>query len=238
MTLFIATTPKLAAFAMMIRLLVEGLGELQPYWQDMLIMLAVLSITLGNVVAIAQTNLKRMLAYSTISHVGFILLGVISGTGSGYAGSLFYALTYTLMTLAAFGIIILMSRRGFEAEEIDDYKGLSKKQPWYALMTLIVMFSMAGIPPLVGFYAKLAVIKSIVDVGLLSVAVWVVLMSVIGAFYYLRVIKVMYFDSVTEEHEVDAPADMQLMVSTNTIAILALGIFPGSLMALCVSVFL
>jgi|TARA_B110000259_G_C14024409_1_gene404152 NADH-quinone oxidoreductase subunit N len=238
MTLFIATTPKLAAFAMMIRLLVEGLGELQPYWQDMLIMLAVLSITLGNVVAIAQTNLKRMLAYSTISHVGFILLGVISGTGSGYAGSLFYALTYTLMTLAAFGIIILMSRRGFEAEEIDDYKGLSKKQPWYALMTLIVMFSMAGIPPLVGFYAKLAVIKSIVDVGLLSVAVWVVLMSVIGAFYYLRVIKVMYFDSVTEEHEVDAPADMQLMISTNAIAILALGIFPGSLMALCVSVFL
>ena len=238
MTLFIATTPKLAAFAMMIRLLVEGLGELQPYWQDMLLMLAVLSITLGNVVAIAQTNLKRMLAYSTISHVGFILLGVISGTESGYAGSLFYALTYTLMTLAAFGIIILMSRRGFEAEEIDDYKGLSKKHPWYALMTLIVMFSMAGIPPLVGFYAKLAVIKSIVDVGLLSVAVLVVLMSVIGAFYYLRVIKVMYFDSVVEEHEVDAPADMQLMLSTNAIAILALGIFPGSLMALCVSIFL
>jgi len=238
MTLFIATTPKLAAFAMMIRLLVEGLGELQPYWQDMLIMLAVLSITLGNVVAIAQTNLKRMLAYSTISHVGFILLGVISGTESGYAGSLFYALTYTLMTLAAFGIIILMSRRGFEAEEIDDYKGLSKKHPWYALMTLIVMFSMAGIPPLVGFYAKLAVIKSIVDVGLLSVAVLVVLMSVIGAFYYLRVIKVMYFDSVAEEHEVDAPTDMQLMLSTNAIAILVLGIFPGSLMALCVSIFI
>ena len=238
MTLFIATTPKLAAFAMMIRLLVEGLGELQPYWQDMLIMLAVLSITLGNVVAIAQTNLKRMLAYSTISHVGFILLGVISGTESGYAGSLFYALTYTIMTLAAFGIIILMSRRGFEAEEIDDYKGLSKKHPWYALMTLIVMFSMAGIPPLVGFYAKLAVIKSIVDVGLLSVAVLVVLMSVIGAFYYLRVIKVMYFDSVAEEHEVDAPTDMQLMLSTNAIAILALGIFPGSLMALCVSIFI
>jgi len=237
MTLFIATTPKLAAFAMMIRILVEGLGELQPYWQDMLIMLAVLSVILGNIVAIAQTNLKRMLAYSTISHVGFILLGIISGTEAGYAGSLFYALTYALMTLAAFGMIILMSRRGFEAEEIEDYKGLSKRHPWFALMMLIVMFSMAGIPPLVGFYAKLAVIQSIVDVGLVSVAVLVVVMSVIGAFYYLRVIKVMYFDTSDEATVIDAPTDMQMMVSANAVAVLALGILPGSLMALCVSVF-
>jgi len=237
MTLFIATTPKLAAFAMMIRILVEGLGDLQPYWQDMLIMLAVLSVVLGNIVAIAQTNLKRMLAYSTISHVGFILLGIISGTDGGYAGSLFYALTYALMTLAAFGMIMLMSRRGFEAEEIDDYKGLSKRHPWFALMMLIVMFSMAGIPPLVGFYAKLAVIKSIVDVGLVSVAVLVVVMSVIGAFYYLRVIKVMYFDTSDEVTVIDAPTDMRLMVSANAVAVLGLGILPGSLMALCVSVF-
>jgi NADH-quinone oxidoreductase subunit N len=237
MTLFIATTPKLAAFAMMIRILVEGLGELQPYWQDMLIMLAALSVILGNVVAIAQTNIKRMLAYSTISHVGFILLGVISGTEAGYAGSLFYALTYALMTLAAFGMVILMSRRGFEAEEIKDYKGLSKRHPWFALMMLIVMFSMAGIPPLVGFYAKLAVLKSIVDVGLISLAVLVVLMSVIGAFYYLRVIKVMYFDTADEAFEIDAPTDMRVMVSANAVAVLALGVLPGSLMALCVNVF-
>jgi len=237
MTLFIATTPKLAAFAMMIRLLVEGLGDIQQYWQDMLIMLSVLSVILGNVVAIAQTNMKRMLAYSTISHVGFILLGIISGTEAGYAGSLFYALTYTLMTLAAFGMIILMSRRGFEAEEISDYKGLSQRHPWFALMMLIVMFSMAGIPPLVGFYAKLAVIKSIVDVELMSVAILVVLMSVIGAFYYLRVIKVVYFDKADEAYEIDAPTDMRIMVSANAMAVLGLGIFPGALMALCASVF-
>jgi len=238
MTLFIATTPKLAAFAMMIRLLVEGLGDLQMYWQDMLVMLSVLSVVLGNIVAIAQTNLKRMLAYSTISHIGFILLGIISGTDEGYAGSLFYALTYTLMTLAAFGMIILMSRRGFEAEEIADYKGLSQRHPWFALMMLIVMFSMAGIPPLVGFYAKLAVIKSIVDIGLISVAVLVVVISVIGAFYYLRVIKVMYFDEAEEAYEIDAPTDMRMMVSANAIAVLGLGLFPGSLMALCASVFM
>ena len=238
MTLFIATTPKLAAFAMMIRLLVEGLGDLQMYWQDMLVMLSVLSVVLGNIVAIAQTNLKRMLAYSTISHVGFILLGIISGTDEGYAGSLFYALTYTLMTLAAFGMIILMSRRGFEAEEIADYKGLSQRHPWFALMMLIVMFSMAGIPPLVGFYAKLAVIKSIVDIGLISVAVLVVVISVIGAFYYLRVIKVMYFDEAEEAYEIDAPTDMRIMVSANAVAVLGLGLFPGSLMALCASVFM
>ncbi len=237
MTLFIATTPKLAAFAMMIRILVEGLGELQPYWQDMLIMLAVLSVVLGNIVAIAQTNLKRMLAYSTISHVGFILLGIISGTETGYAGSLFYALTYAVMTLAAFGMIILMSRRGFEAEEIDDYKGLSRRHPWFALMMLIVMFSMAGIPPLVGFYAKLAVIQAIVEIGLVSIAVLVVVMSVIGAFYYLRIIKVMYFDTAEEATVIDAPTDMRMMVSVNAMAVLALGILPGSLMALCVSVF-
>lgn len=237
MTLFIATTPKLAAFAMMIRLLVEGLGEMQQYWQDMLILLAVLSVVLGNIVAIAQSNIKRMLAYSTISHVGFILLGIISGTEGGYAGSLFYALSYAVMTLAAFGIIILMSRRGFEAEELADYKGMSKQHPWFAFMMLIVMFSMAGIPPLVGFYAKLAVIKSIIDIELISVAVLVVVMSVIGAFYYLRVIKVMYFDEVEAENMLDAPADMQLMVSVNSLAVLGMGIFPGTLMALCANVF-
>lgn len=236
-TLFIATTPKIAAFAMMIRLLVDGLADIQQYWQDMLIMLSVLSIIVGNIVAIAQTNLKRMLAYSTISHVGFILLGILSATSEGFAASMFYAITYTIMTLAAFGMIILMSRRGFEAENIEDFKGLGKRNPWYALMMLIVMFSMAGIPPMVGFYAKLAVIKSVIDVELMSVAIVAVLMSVIGAYYYLRVIKVMIFDEPMDYEVLHAPADMRIMMSANALGVLALGLFPGSLMAICATVF-
>jgi NADH-quinone oxidoreductase subunit N len=236
-TLFIAAAPKIAAFAMAIRLLVEGLGDAQLYWQDMLIMLSVLSMIIGNVVAIAQTNIKRMLAYSTISHIGFILLGLISGSAEGYAASMFYALVYSLMSMGGFGMIILLSRQGFEADNIDDYKGLSKRNPWYALMMLILMFSMAGIPPLIGFYAKLTVIKSIVDVNLISIAIVAVLMSVIGAFYYLRIIKVMYFDTPEQHQVLEAPVDMQLMISANALAVLILGIFPGSLLALCASVF-
>jgi len=238
-TLFIATAPKIAAFAMAIRLLVDGLGDVQQHWQGMLIMLSVLSMIIGNVVAIAQTNFKRMLAYSTISHVGFILLGILSGTQAGYAASMFYALVYALMSLGAFGMIILMSRQGFEADNIDDYKGLSSRNPWYALMMLILMFSMAGIPPLVGFYAKLTVIKSIVDINLISVAIVAVMMSVIGAFYYLRIIKVMYFDKPEAEQEIalQAPIDMKVMISVNALAVLALGLFPGSLLAVCARVF-
>lgn len=237
MTLFIATAPKIAAFAMLIRLMVDGLGDLHQHWQGMLIILAVLSMIIGNVVAIAQTNLKRMLAYSTISHVGFLLLGVLSGSNEGYAASMFYALVYALTSLGGFGMIILMSRQGFEAEEIDDYKGLSERSPWFAFMMLILMFSMAGIPPMVGFYAKLAVIKSIINADLLSVAIIAVLMSVVGAYYYLRMIKVMYFDSPIEEHKIHAPKDMCIMLSTNALFVLALGIFPGSLMAICITVF-
>jgi len=236
-TLFIATAPKIAAFAMAIRLLVDGLGDIHQHWQGMLIMLSVLSMIIGNVVAIAQTNLKRMLAYSTISHVGFILLGILSGSQEGYAAAMFYALVYSLMSLGAFGMIILLSRQGFEADTIDDYKGLSERNPWYALMMLILMFSMAGIPPLVGFYAKLTVIKAVVDINLISVAIVAVLMSVIGAFYYLRIIKVMYFDQPVEQHKLEAPADMRVMISANALAVLALGVFPGSLMAICVAVF-
>lgn len=236
-TLFIATAPKIAAFAMAIRLLVDGLGDVHQHWQGMLIMLSVLSMIIGNVVAIAQTNLKRMLAYSTISHVGFILLGILSGSQEGYAASMFYALVYSLMSLGGFGMIILLSRQGFEADNMDDYKGLSERNPWYALMMLILMFSMAGIPPLVGFYAKLTVIKSVVDINLISVAVVAVLMSVIGAFYYLRIIKVMYFDKPVEQHKLEAPADMRVMISANALAVFALGLFPGSLMAICVAVF-
>lgn len=236
-TLFIATAPKIAAFAMAIRLLVDGLGDAQQYWQGMLIMLSVLSMIIGNVVAIAQTNLKRMLAYSTISHIGFILLGILSGSQEGYAAAMFYALVYTLMSLGSFGMIILMSRQGFEADNIDDYKGLSERNPWFALMMLILMFSMAGIPPLVGFYAKLFVIKSIVDINLISVAIVAVLMSVIGAFYYLRIIKVMYFDKPDQQAELQAPTDMRIMISVNGLAVLALGIFPGAVLAICIATF-
>jgi NADH-quinone oxidoreductase subunit N len=236
-TLFIATAPKIAAFAMAIRLLVDGLGDAHQYWQDMLIMLSVLSMIIGNVVAIAQTNLKRMLAYSTISHIGFILLGILSGSQAGYAASMFYALVYSLMSLGGFGMIILLSRQGFEADNIDDYKGLSKRNPWYALMMLILMFSMAGIPPLVGFYAKLTVIKSIIDIDLVSVAIIAVVMSVIGTFYYLRIIKVMYFDTPVQNELLEAPTDMRVMISANALTVLLLGIFPGALLALCASVF-
>lgn len=236
-TLFIATAPKVAAFAMAIRILVDGLGDVHQHWQGMLIMLSVLSMIIGNVVAIAQTNLKRMLAYSTISHVGFILLGVLSGSQQGYAAAMFYALVYSLMSLGGFGMIILLSQQGFEADSIDDYKGLSQRNPWYALMMLILMFSMAGIPPLVGFFAKLTVIKAIIDINLVSVAIVAVLMSVIGAFYYLRIIKVMYFEKPEQNQLLEAPTDMRLMISANALTVLALGIFPGALLAICISVF-
>lgn len=237
MTLFIAAAPKVAAFAMIIRLLAEGLLDLQHYWQDMLVMLAVLSMIIGNVVAIAQSNLKRMLAYSTISHVGFLLMGVLSGTDEGFAASLFYTLIYAMMTLGAFGMILLLSRQGFEAENIDDFKGLSDKQPWFALMMLILMFSMAGIPPLAGFYAKLAVIKAVIDVDLVMVALVAVVTSVIGAFYYLRVIKVMFFDKPVVGHQLEASSTMQIMLSANVLMVLGLGIFPGILMKICSLVF-
>lgn len=236
-TLFIAAAPKVAAFALLIRLLVDGLIDLQTYWQPMLMLMAVLSMIIGNVVAIAQTNIKRMLAYSTISHVGFLLMGVLSGTEAGYAASLFYTLIYALMTLATFGVILLMSRYGFEADNIDDYKGLSSQHPWLALLMMILMFSMAGIPPLAGFYAKLGVIKAVVDVDMMAVALIAVVMSVIGAFYYLRVIKVMYFDKTEEKHEFNYSGPAAFVLSLNTLLVLALGIFPGLLMSICSTVF-
>jgi len=238
MTLFVATAPKIAAFALLIRMLVDGLGDLHAQWQDMVIMLAVLSMIVGNLLAIAQTNLKRMLAYSTISHVGFLLLGLVAGTNAGYAAAMFYTLVYALMTAGGFGMILLMSRQGFEAEEIADYKGLSRRQPWFALMMLLLMFSMAGIPPLAGFYAKLTVVKAVVDVNLIAVAVIAVLMSVIGAFYYLRMIKVMYFDAPDSPHLLEAGATVKLLFSTNVLAVLALGVFPGALLTLCTQVFM
>lgn len=237
MTLFLAAAPKIAAFGMLIRLLVDGLGTLHEHWQAMLIMLSVLSLIVGNLLAIAQTNLKRMLAYSTISHVGFLLLGILSGTDDGYAAAMFYTLVYALMTTGAFGMILLLSREGHEAEEITDFQGLGRRQPWFAVIMLLLMFSMAGIPPLAGFYAKLTVIKAVVDINLLSVAIVAVVMSVIGAFYYLRVIKVMFFDEPKVSHDLQPAPLMQMLLSANGLFVLALGLFPGALLSICHTVF-
>lgn len=232
-TLYIGSAPKLAAFAMLMRLLVDGLPELHQEWQGMLIILSVLSMGLGNLLAIAQQNIKRMLAYSTISHVGFLILGVLTGTESGYAAAMFYTLSYVLMALGGFGIILLLSRRGFEADNLDDYRGLNERSPWYAFMMLILMFSMAGVPPFLGFWAKLAVLEEIVAAGMLWLAIVGVMFSVIGAFYYLRIVKLMYFDTSEDKSRLEAGFDLRLMLSLNALAVLVLGLFPGGLLAVC-----
>jgi NADH-quinone oxidoreductase subunit N len=236
-TLFIGTVPKLAAIALAIRILVDGLGPLASSWQAMLGILAVLSLGIGNVVAIAQTNIKRMLAYSTIGHVGFIFLGLLTGTQEGLRASLFYTIVYVLMAAAAFGVVILLSRRGFEAEELDDFKGLNQRSPWFASMMLIIMVSMIGVPPLAGFYAKWWVLASVIDAGHLWLAIVGVLFSVVGAFYYLRVIKLMYFDEAIDSQGLQAPFDLRLALSANAILILLLGLFPDRLIAICTQVF-
>jgi NADH-quinone oxidoreductase subunit N len=232
-TLYISTVPKIAAFAMTIRLLADGMQGLHGQWLHMLVILAVLSMVIGNIVAIAQTNIKRMLAYSTIAHVGFLLLGVLAGTGAGYAASMFYVIVYALMSMGGFGMIILLSRAGFEADRLEDFKGLNQRSPWFAAMMLILMFSMAGVPPTVGFYAKLSVLKSVIDVDMVWLAVVAVIMSVIGAYYYLRVVKYMYFDDAEDSTPLRASADMRLVMSANGMAILLLGILPGPLMGVC-----
>ncbi len=234
-TLYIASAPKIAAFAMVMRLLVETMPGLQSDWQTMLIMLAVLSMAIGNVIAIAQTNLKRMLAYSTISHVGFILLGIIAADKAGYSAAMFYTITYAITSLGAFGVIILMSRNGFEADQLDDYKGLNQRNPWYAFVMLILMFSMAGVPPTVGFFAKLWVLEAVINNDMTWLAIVAVFFSVIGAFYYIRMVKLMYFDAPEDEQVLEGSADMRLALSLNGIVVLGLGLFPGSLMALCVA---
>ncbi|MBU0594845.1 MAG: NADH-quinone oxidoreductase subunit NuoN [Pseudomonadota bacterium] len=232
-TLFIGSAPKIAAFAFVMRLLVEGLQGLVQDWQGMLVIMAVLSMAIGNIVAIAQTNIKRMLAYSTISHMGFLLLGFLSGSLNGYSSSMFYVLVYVLMSVGGFGMVLLMSRQGFEAENLDDFKGLNQRKPWYAFMMLLFMFSMAGIPPTVGFYAKLSVLQAALQAGFLWLVVAAVLFSVIGAFYYLRIIKLMYFDAPLDDTPIRPEGDMAILMSTNGLAVLALGIMPQPLMALC-----
>ena len=235
-TLYLGTAPKIAAFAMVMRLLVEGLGDLHDQWQNMLILLAAASIAIGNVIAIAQGNVKRMLAYSTISHVGFILLGILAGTESGYSSAMFYVVVYALMGLGGFGMIILLSRAGFEADKLEDFKGLNERSPWMAFMMLILLFSMAGVPPTVGFYAKLSVLQSIVDVGLVWLAVFAVVFSVVGAFYYLRLVKIMYFDKPEDTSPIQAGMDMRIVLSANSLSVLFLGLFPAALMQWCIAV--
>jgi NADH-quinone oxidoreductase subunit N len=233
-TLLVGAAPKIAAFAFVMRLLAFGLQGMTADWQQMLAVLAVASIALGNIVAIAQTNIKRMLAYSTISHMGFMLLGIMAGTDNGYSSAMFYMLAYVLMTLGSFGMILLLSRAGFEAENLDDFKGLNRKSKWYAFMMLVVMFSLTGLPPTVGFFAKLSVLQAALEAGYVWLVVFAVLLSVVGAFYYLRVVKVMYMDEPAGEITLDARTEARWMLSATGIAILALGILPGPLMDLCV----
>jgi len=237
-TLFLAAAPKLGSFALAFRLLAEGLGAVHATgWQDMITMVAVLSIIVGNVVAIAQTNIKRMLAYSTISHVGFILLGILAGTSQGYAAALYYTITYVIMSVGGFGMIILLSRKGFEADSLEDFKGLNARSPWFAAVMLMLMFSMAGVPPFVGFWAKLAVIQAVLDIGSLWLAIVAVALSVVGAYYYLRVVKLMYFDEPTDKAALQGGGGaMRFVLSLNGLAVLALGLYPGLLLALCARV--
>jgi NADH-quinone oxidoreductase subunit N len=233
-TMLISSVPKLAAFAFVIRILVLALPSLAVDWQQMLMIMAVLSIIIGNITAIAQTNLKRMLAYSTISHVGFLLYGLMSATINGFIFAMFYVVSYVLMTLAGFGIILLLSRKGFEADKLDDLKGLNQRSPWHAFLMLIVMFSMAGVPPTLGFYAKFSVLQAALAAGFLWLVVFAVLMAVIGAFYYLRVIKLMYFDEPIDHHPIEAPMDMRIVLGFNALALLVVGIMPEKLMEICI----
>ncbi|OQW95995.1 MAG: NADH-quinone oxidoreductase subunit N [Beggiatoa sp. IS2] len=235
-TLFIGSAPKLAAFAMVMRLLVEGMQALHADWQGMLILLAILSMGTGNIIAIAQTNLKRMLAYSTISHVGFLLLGILTGTAAGYAASMFYVIVYALMSLGGFGVILLLSRKGFEADRLEDLKGLNERNSWYAFIMLILMLSMAGVPPLLGFWAKWSVLSQVVQAGMVWLAIVAVSFAIIGAFYYLRIIKLMYFDPAEDNTPIEADLQMQVALSINGLVILVLGILPHSLMKVCLGV--
>ena len=233
-TLFVATAPKIASFALAFRLLAGGLGNIVDTWAQMLAILAVLSALLGNVIAIAQTNLKRMLAYSAIGNVGFILLGFVAGTEQGYEAALYYTITYVIMTLGSFGVILLAGRRGFEADELDDYKGLHARDPLLALMMMMLMFSTAGIPPFVGFWAKLQIFEALWASNHLALVVFAAAVSVIGVFYYLRVVKLMYFDAPNASAPpAESHPGVRLALGLNALAVLVLGLFPESLLSLC-----
>ncbi|MFK8053366.1 MAG: NADH-quinone oxidoreductase subunit NuoN [Woeseiaceae bacterium] len=241
-TIYLGSLSKIASFALTARILIDGLPLLYEQWHQMLMVVAILSLALGNIVAIAQTNIKRMLAYSTISHVGFILLGFFAGSSEGYQAALFYTLTYVFTAAGAFGMIVLLSRVGHEADQLDDFRGLNARSPWMAAMMSCFMLGMAGIPPWVGFWAKLHVIEAVLDAGrvagdsatlFLAVAIIMVLFSVVGAYYYLRVLKFMYFDEPKDAEAIEASFDMRAALSVNGLAVLGLGIAPGGLLALC-----
>ena len=235
-TLYLGSVSKVAAFALAWRFLVEALGPLHDSWRDMLIVLCVLSLVIGNVVAIVQPNLKRMFAYSTVSHVGYIFMGFIAGTEEGIQAAMYYTVVYVLMAAAAFGMIILLARKGFEADRLEDFKGLNARSPWFAFVMLMIMFSMAGVPPFVGFYAKLVVLAAVVDVGLTWLAAVGVLFAVVGAYYYLRVVWYMYFAEATDRAPLAPAADMKLILTAVALALLILGIFPAGLLDLCARV--
>jgi NADH-quinone oxidoreductase subunit N len=232
-TVFIGTASKLAAFGLIMRVLPEALAASQPDWSQMLVVLAVLSMAIGSIVAIAQTNIKRMLAYSTISHVGFVLLGILSGTAQGYQAAMFYMISYVIVASGAFGMILLLARQGFEADRLVDFKGLNARSPWFAGMMAILMFSLAGVPPFVGFWAKLGVVQAVLGVSYTWLAVVAVLFSVVGAFFYLRIVKLMYFDDPTDSTEIGGSALMRTVLSANALLVFALGVVPGALIALC-----
>jgi NADH-quinone oxidoreductase subunit N len=242
-TLLLGAAPKLASFAMIIRILVEGLGPLWFDWQQMLLVLAVLSLALGNLTAIAQTNLKRMLAYSTIAQLGFVLLGMMSGVVGGntanaapaYSAAMYYVITYVLTTLGSFGVIMMLARSGFEAEELADFRGLARRSPWYAIVMTALMFSLAGVPPAMGFMAKWAILQSVVATGQYWLALVAVLFSLIGAFYYLRVVKTMWFDEAVDASPIVTPLDMRVVLSLNGVLVVVLGIASGPLLAACLN---
>jgi NADH-quinone oxidoreductase subunit N len=243
-TLVIGSGPKVAAFAMAVRVLVNGLPDLAGDWQEMLAVLALVSMAIGNITAIAQSNLKRMLAYSTIAHMGFMLLGLLSGVIGGnrlsapdaYSAALFYVIVYVIMSVGAFGVLLYLSRAGFDCENLDDLKGLSKTNPWYAFIMGVLMFSLAGIPPTAGFYAKFAVLAAAVTAGYVWLAVAAVVLSLIGAFYYLRIVKLMYFDDPKEGAVAPGHPEMRGLLSTNGLLLLFFGIVPQPLMGLCFEV--
>jgi NADH-quinone oxidoreductase subunit N len=234
-TLFIGSAPKLAAFGMAWRLLDGGAGQLDDWWRDIIAWLAVASLAVGNIIAIAQTNIKRMLAYSTISHVGFLFMALSNPGPGGYAAAMFYAISYALMSAGAFAAVIMLSRNGYEAEQISDFAGLGRRHPWQAFLVLLLMASLAGLPPMFGFWAKLAVLQAAIDGGMLWLAIVGVVFAVIGAYYYLRVIKVMYFDPADESSKAGLMSDPQLrlLLSANALLMLALGLFSGPLIAWC-----
>jgi NADH-quinone oxidoreductase subunit N len=232
-TVFIGTASKLAAFAMAMRLLPEALGSAQADWGQMLVVLSVLSMAIGNIVAIAQSNLKRMLAYSTISHVGYVILGILSGTAQGYQAAMFYMISYVIVASGAFGMILLLARQGFEADKLADFKGLNARSPWFAGMMAILMFSLAGLPPFIGFWAKLGVVQAVLGVDMIWLAVVAVLFSVIGAYYYLRIVKLMYFDEPTDASVLGGSMLMRTVLSCNALVVFGLGIIPGILLQIC-----